>query len=242
VPTRRRRSSGGRTEVELPVGSFARLDVERGRRTGAPEVLLAEGKSVEHLLKVVHALHRRHRGALISRPTETQRAALARAQSQGLPLTFLADGRLVRLDGSLGTRAPRGRVALVTAGTADVPVAEEARGVLDAVGVRTAIAYDVGVAGLHRLRRAVVRLERQRPNLYLAFAGREGALPTVLAGLVHAPVIGIPTSIGYGRGGNGEGALTAMLQSCAPIAVTNIDGAVPAALFALQLLHASARK
>jgi hypothetical protein len=84
-----------------------------------------------------------------------------------------------------------------------------------------------------------VRLERAHPQVYLVFAGREGALPTVLAGLVAAPVVGIPTGIGYGRGGRGEAALTAMLQSCAPIAVVNIDAAVPAALFAAQLVRRS---
>ncbi|MCI4367855.1 MAG: AIR carboxylase family protein, partial [Thermoplasmata archaeon] len=97
-------------------------------------------------------------------------------------------------------------------------------------------AFDVGVAGLHRLTRALRRLERAKPAVYLVFAGREGALPTIVAGLVRAPVVGVPTSVGYGRGGKGEAALTAMLQSCAPIAVVNIDAAVPAALFALQLL------
>ncbi|HYK94227.1 MAG TPA: AIR carboxylase family protein, partial [Thermoplasmata archaeon] len=94
----------------------------------------------------------------------------------------------------------------------------------------------------HRLQRAVARLERRRPAVYLAFAGREGALPTVLAGLVHAPVVGVPTSVGYGRGGRGEAALNAMLQSCAPIAVVNIDGGVPAALFAIHLLAGRVRR
>ena len=132
-------------------------------------------------------------------------------------------------------------VALVTAGTADVPVAEETREVLRALGVRVVHAYDVGVAGIHRLGRAVSRIERRRPSLYLVFAGREGALPTVLAGLVRAPVVGVPTSVGYGRGANGEAALNAMLQSCAPIAVVNIDAGVPAALFAVQMLTARSR-
>jgi NCAIR mutase (PurE)-related protein len=132
-------------------------------------------------------------------------------------------------------------VALVTAGTADLPIAEESAMVLTAMGVPTVTAHDVGVAGLHRLLRAVRRLERRRPSVYLAFAGREGALPTVLAGLVRAPVVGVPTSVGYGRGAHGEGALTAMLQSCAPIAVVNVDGGVPAALFALQLLAGASR-
>jgi NCAIR mutase (PurE)-related protein len=148
---------------------------------------------------------------------------------------------MARLDGPISGAPVRGTVAVVTGGTADVPVAEEAVALLEALGVRVVRAYDVGVAGLHRLGRAVGRLERARPSVYLVFAGREGALPTVLAGLVRAPVVGVPTSVGYGRGGRGEAALTAMLQSCAPLAVVNIDAAVPAALFAVQLLTASHR-
>ncbi len=135
----------------------------------------------------------------------------------------------------------RGPVAILAAGTSDVPVAQEARHLLQSLGVQVLTAYDVGVAGLHRLQRALRTIERKRPRVYLVFAGREGALPTVVAGLVPAPVVGVPVSTGYGRGGRGEGALTAMLQSCAPIAVVNIDGGVPAALFALQLLAGSRR-
>ena len=141
---------------------------------------------------------------------------------------------MVRVEGPLGAQSRRGVVALVTAGTSDVPLAEEARSVLEELGVGTVTAYDVGVAGLHRLLRALRTLERSRPGIYLVFAGREGALPTVVAGLVHAPVVGVPCSVGYGRGGKGEAALSAMLQSCAPLAVVNIDAAVPAALFAAQ--------
>jgi hypothetical protein len=123
-------------------------------------------------------------------------------------------------------------VGILTAGTGDVPLAEESRALLEELGIRVVHGYDVGVAGLHRLLRSLRRLERAAPELYLVFAGREGALPTVVAGMVRAPVVGVPTSIGYGRGGRGEAALLAMLQSCAPIAVVNIDAAVPAALFA----------
>lgn len=125
-------------------------------------------------------------------------------------------------------------MGLLTAGTSDVPLADEAQAVLEALGLKVAAAHDVGVAGLHRLLRSLARLERQAPGIYLVFAGREGALATVVAGLVRAPVVGVPTSVGYGRGGRGEAALSAMLQSCAPLAVVNIDAAVPAALFAAQ--------
>jgi NCAIR mutase (PurE)-related protein len=235
-PARPARGPGRRV---LRVGSVARYDLDRGLRTGAPEIILGEGKGPEHLLQLLRALQRAGRGALVSRITDVQaRAIRAAVRQRELSIRFLAGGRVARLAGELSPRVRGGRIALVTAGTSDIPIAEEARAVLEACGVKVDRAYDVGVAGLHRLQRALVKLERRRPRLYLAFAGREGALPTVLAGLVRAPVVGIPTSIGYGRGGRGEAALGAMLQSCAPIVVVNIDAAVPAALFAIQLLGA----
>jgi len=198
--------------------------------------VLAEGKSAPHLIGILRALHRRGEGALISRPTPAQLLRVEAERANGLPVRVLAGGRVIRLLGPLRVRYARGPIALVTAGTSDVAIAEEARVVLEELGIRTRTAYDVGVAGLHRLLRAVRELERHRPRCYLVFAGREGALATVVAGLVRAPVIGIPVSVGYGRGGAGEGALSSMLQSCAPLAVVNIDAAVPAALFAAHLL------
>ncbi len=234
----RRSGSGPRREPRaLRVRHFAKLDRDRARRVGVPEVVLGEGKSIEHLLGIVAALHDRGLGALISRPTPAQLRALRAwrpAGGSGRPLKLLAGGRLVRVPGPLGPRYRKGVAAVVTGGTSDVPLAEEARAVLLELGIRVVRAYDVGVAGLHRLLAAVDRLEARRPEVYLVFAGREGALPTVVAGLVRAPVVGVPTSVGYGRGGHGEAALNAMLQSCAPLAVVNIDAAVPAALFAAQ--------
>ena len=177
----------------------------------------------------------------MSRPTAAQRRGLSAARRTGLPVALLAGGRVARLAGPISYSLGRGPVALLAAGTSDAPIAEEARHLLESVGVEVLTAYDVGVAGLHRLKRALRRIERKRPQVYLVFAGREGALPTVVAGLVPAPVVGVPVSTGYGRGGRGEAALTAMLQSCAPIAVVNIDGGVPAALFALQVLAGNRR-
>lgn len=224
---------------ELPIGRFARIDTGRGHRTGAPEVILAEGKTVAHLLAILQGMHAHGHGALISRLTAAQARAVSAASKRGLPVSLLVDGRLARLRGPIAGAPVRGRVAVVTAGTADVPTAEEAAGLLEALGATVLRRYDVGVAGIHRLARALKALERERPAIYLVFAGREGALPTVIAGLVRSPVVGVPTSVGYGRGARGEAALTAMLQSCAPLAVVNIDAAVPAALFALQVLARS---
>jgi hypothetical protein len=200
-------------------------------------VILGEGKSVDHLLSILRTLAARRLGALVSRPTPAQLRALRAWRAPGArtaTLRFLAGGRAVRLPGPLGPRYRRGTVAIVTAGTSDVALAEEARAILLELGIRVVRQYDVGVAGLHRLLTAIHRLERSRPEVYLVFAGREGALSTVVAGLVPVPVVGVPTSVGYGRGGRGEAALNAMLQSCAPLAVVNIDAAVPAALFVAQ--------
>ncbi|MGD0588830.1 MAG: nickel pincer cofactor biosynthesis protein LarB [Thermoplasmata archaeon] len=226
-----------RTQGALHVRHYARLDRDRARRVGIPEVVLGEGKSVEHLLGIVRALSDRRLGALISRPTPAQLRALRAWRTPGgrdPRFKFLANDRLVRLPGPLGPHYHAGVAAILTAGTSDVALAEEARALLLELGIRVVRAYDVGVAGLHRLLSAVRRLEEHRPEIYLVFAGREGALPTVVAGLVPALVVGIPTSVGYGRGGRGEAALNAMLQSCAPLAVVNIDASVPAALFAAQ--------
>ncbi|MHB1434740.1 MAG: nickel pincer cofactor biosynthesis protein LarB [Thermoplasmata archaeon] len=220
----------------LKVGGYARIDRERPRRVGVPEIILGEGKTVDHLMGIIQALHAHRTGALISRPTGAQRRAIRATARAGVPLRLLAGGRVARLAGPLGVRLPRPRVAVLAAGTSDVAVAEEARAILEAFGVAVLTAYDVGVAGIHRLTRALARIETRAPRAYLVFAGREGALPTVVAGLVRAPVLGIPTSIGYGRGARGEAALTAMLQSCAPLAVVNIDAAVPAALYVTQWL------
>ena len=235
----RRRSRSGRPAEPraVKVRHYAHLDRERSRRVGVPEVILAEGKSTEHLLGIVRALSDRRLGALISRPSRSQLRALGTVRPSGdsrRSLRVLAGGRVVRLPGPLGLRYRPGVVAILTAGTSDVPLAEEARAVLHELGVRVVRSYDVGVAGLHRLLSSLERIEAHHPEVYLVFAGREGALPTVVAGLVRAPVVGIPTSVGYGRGGKGEAALNAMLQSCAPLAVVNIDAAVPAALFAAQ--------
>jgi len=236
VPGGARRSGSSGRLRERRVGGYARLDRDRARRVGVPEVILGEGKTVEHLAGIVEAVLEDGRGAFISRPTPAQHRVLEGLAAAPRRIRFLAHGRLVRVAGPLGVRYRPGTVAVLAAGTSDVPVAEEARALLAELGIRVVHAYDVGVAGLHRLLRALPRLERASPETYLVFAGREGALPTVVAGLVRAPVIGVPTSVGYGRGGRGEAALMAMLQSCAPVAVVNIDAAIPAALFAAQRL------
>jgi len=131
----------------------------------------------------------------------------------------------------------KGRMGIITAGTSDVPVAEEARIVAEEAGCEVLTSYDVGVAGIHRLFSQIRRMLEADVKAILVVAGMEGALPSVVAGLVDVPVIGVPTSIGYGVGEGGFAALNSMLQSCAPgIAVVNIDNGFGAAVFAATVV------
>ena len=227
----------------LRAGAHARFDRARRERTGLPEIVLAEGKSARDLESLIRALDKLPETILISRLTETQRGLIRTLRAEGLDLRELPGSGLAILHPGLGDRPLRGTTAaLVTAGTADARVASEVEGVLEAWGARVVRADDVGVAGLHRLLKALPTLRKANPGVYLVCAGREGALAPVVAGLVDRPVLGIPTSQGYGRGGRGETALLAMLQSCAPLAVVNIDGGVPAAVVAAQILRAGWRR
>jgi pyridinium-3,5-biscarboxylic acid mononucleotide synthase len=225
-------------EGHLPAGRHARFDFPRVERTGLPEIVLGEGKSPSNFLRLVDELHGRRAGTVLSRLTEQQLEALRDRRTAGWDLILRPSARMAVLHPSRVQQVLRGATAaLLTGGTADASVAEEVELLLESLGARVVSAFDVGVAGLHRLARALPRLQRARPSVYVVCAGREGALATVVAGLVDRPVVGVPTSHGYGRGGRGEGALTSMLQSCAPIAVVNIDGGVPAALVAAQILR-----
>ena len=212
--------------------AVARLDHERRDRTGLPEVLFAAGKTLEQNLALIGALYARAGFALATRIPPEQRAALAAAYP---------DAALDPISGSLrrGTlpRTNR-RVAVVCAGTSDLPVAEEAAFTLDALGHDAVRATDVGVAGIHRLFDALDDILTCRAVIVVA--GMEGALPSVVAGLVRAPVIAVPTSIGYGAAFEGIAALLAMLTACAPgIGVVNIDNGFGAAALAHKIVEST---
>ncbi len=215
------------------VGDVAKLDVEREARTGIPEVVLAEGKLDAHLRDIVRAFADSRGRVLVSRLASDR---LSLFEGLGLDLLYHRDARLLVASRSGAPERLRsgGRVGVLAAGTADVPIAEEARVVAEELGCETLAIYDVGVAGIHRLYPALDRLLAADVDVVVVAAGREGALATVVAGLVDRPVIGLPVSTGYGHGGAGEAALSAMLQSCSPLTVVNIDaGAVAGATAAL---------
>jgi NCAIR mutase (PurE)-related protein len=214
---------------------IARVDTTRTRRTGVPEVVFAAGKTLVATEAIMRELYAREGFALATRiPGHADGAVLAAR----LPDAVYDDGARAVRCGRLP--ASGRRVAVVCAGTSDLPVAEEARFTLDAFGHEILQRSDVGVAGIHRLLADFD--EVAACDVVIVAAGMEGALPSVVAGLVAAPVIAVPTSVGYGVSAGGYAALLAMLASCAPgIAVVNIDNGFGAAALAHKMLAVGQR-
>ncbi len=197
---------------------FAQVDLDRWRRCRIPEVVYCPGKTGAQIAEVMRALHAAGQPALATRASAEQFAEARRLLPEAL---FHEEARAITL-ARANAPAPCGCVAVICAGTVDIPVAEEAAVTAEWMGARVERAYDVGVAGLHRLLRRLETLRRARA--LVAVAGMEGALPSVIAGLVSCPVIAVPTSTGYGAGLQGMAALLAMLNSCVPgVTVVNID-------------------
>jgi NCAIR mutase (PurE)-related protein len=207
------------TSVE--VGGFATLDTHRRLRCGFPEVVFGQGKTPDQIVAIATAhLERTGDGVLITRLDADGAERLRREFPNGI---FHPAARLFAILGEGEPAELAGRVVVVTAGTSDLPVAEEARVVAEAWGCEVGFVADVGVAGVHRL---LERLERlANADALVVVAGMEGALPSVVGGLVDCPVIAVPTSIGYGSSFGGLSALLGMLNSCASnVTVVNIDG------------------
>jgi NCAIR mutase (PurE)-related protein len=214
---------------------MARVDIARAARTGVPEVVYAAGKTRAQTEAVMRELYARTGFALATRvPTHADGAALA----ERLPDAVYDDGARALRCGRLP--ASGRRVGVVCAGTSDLPVADEARFTLEAFGHAVVGRSDVGVAGIHRLLADFDDVAAC--EIVIVAAGMEGALPSVVAGLVAAPVIAVPTSVGYGVSAGGYAALLAMLASCAPgIAVVNIDNGFGAAALAHKMLAVGER-
>jgi NCAIR mutase (PurE)-related protein len=222
----------------------ARLDLQRRQRLGMAEAIWGEHKTAQQIAAILVRLQREGELALATR-VDAAKASLVREQlaeeaSGGAlveQLQFHADARCLSLGAPAPLRPDRGEVVVLSGGTSDLPVASEAQLALHWHGIRCERLLDVGVAGLHRLLDQLERLRRAR--VLIACAGMEGALPTVLAGLVPQPVIGVPVSVGYGVSAGGQAALHGMLASCAPgLSVVNIDNGYGAAMAALRILNA----
>lgn len=208
---------------------IARLDLGRERRTGVPEIVLAEGKRLEHIEQIVARFVASTGRCIVSRARPAVARRL-RASFAEHAVIVHETARMVVVRGAAGAVQPTGgTVAVLSAGTADVPIAEEARVVAEEMGCRVLTAYDVGVAGLHRLAEPLAEMRAAGVDAVVVAAGMDGALPSVVAGLVAVPVIGVPTSVGYGAGGRGLAALLSMLQTCVPgLVVVNVDNGVGA--------------
>ncbi len=209
---------------------FARLDLDRWHRCGLPEVIFAPGKTAPRIVEIMAAMFEARQNVMTTRAGpdvfEAVRARFPEA-------VYHADARCITLD-PVPLPAAEGLIAVAAAGTADLPVAEEAALTASRMGARVERIYDIGVAGLHRLMRHIDRLRAAR--VIVVVAGMEGALPSVVGGLVDRPLIAVPTSVGYGASFQGVAALLAMLNSCAPgILVVNIDNGFGAGVAAARI-------
>ncbi|MCS7135957.1 MAG: nickel pincer cofactor biosynthesis protein LarB [Nitrososphaerota archaeon] len=225
------------------VSNFARLDVGRELRKDIPELILAEGKTDEQLSEIINALLGRAGRVIVTRLQRERYNYLITRIPEDCERQYneLARILIVRAKG-YPRPSTGGKVGILTAGTHDVPVAEEARVVAEEMGCTVKVFYDVGVAGIHRLFEPLKTLLEWDADVIVVVAGREGALPSVVGSLVDVPIIAVPTSSGYGYGGRGKTALMAMLQSCSlGIGVVNIDGGVPAGVLSALIANRAAK-
>lgn len=212
----------------------AALDIHREFRVGIPEVVFGEGKTPAEVVGIVSALVEGNGRVIISRVSTEQTEALKRSLSEERELQVNDKARLIVVR-QQGLKSPTlGRkIGVMTAGTSDVMVAEEAKVITEEMGCDVLTAYDVGIAGFHRHIKPLKRMVEEDVDAIVVVAGMEGALPSVVASLVDVPVIGVPSSVGYGFGAGGVGALTGMLQTCSPgLCVVNIDNGFGAGAFA----------
>jgi NCAIR mutase (PurE)-related protein len=227
----------------IELEDFAKIDSCREIRTGVPEAVFAEGKDDHEIVKIVTRCT--DKGNIMVTRLESDRFELIKDElsslvDKGFKVDYNRKARILVVKDHEVEKI--GKIGIITAGTSDIPVAEEARVVAEESGCEVLRSYDVGVAGIHRLFTQVREMLEAEVEVIIVVAGMEGALPSVVAGLVDIPIVGLPTSVGYGVGEGGFTALYAMLQSCAPgIAVVNIDNGFGAAVFASTIIKSRIR-
>ena len=218
------------------IDDFAKIDHQRTERTGFPEVIWGQDKTAGQIIKIMRAMQPLHSVVIATRVDAHKGAEVQSALPQ---VTYFETARICAIE-TQGVATQPGRLSILTAGTADLPVAEEAAVTAELCGFQTTRLWDVGVAGIHRLldNRHVI----EQSDVLIVAAGMEGALPSVVAGLAQCPIIAVPTSIGYGASFQGLAPLLTMLNSCATgIGVVNIDNGFGAAILAGQILRTAAR-
>jgi NCAIR mutase (PurE)-related protein len=217
------------------IGSIASIDIDRQARSGIPEIVFAESKDAMDIVDIVGKILETHGVALVTRLTEQKLDALVTTLNSATIESYGKSPIITALVYQEKWTPPssEGRIAIITAGTSDIPYANEAEALARLMGVDIFSYYDIGVSGIHRLIEPIKEIVDKDVDALIVFAGMEGALPTVVAALVDIPVIGVPVPTGYGFGGKGETALASMLQSCSPgLAVVNIGNGLGAASIA----------
>ena len=225
----------------LELDDFVKVDIERQNRTGFPEAVFALGKDYEDLTLIIEKYFesKNPQNLIVTRlsPERYEKLLNDFRHYDDLIFDYNKKGQILVIRVNENKSEPIAKVGIITAGTSDINVAEEAKVIVEEGGCETITSYDIGVAGIHRLFPQIAYMVRQGVKVLIVCAGMEGALPSVVAGLVDIPVIAVPTSVGYGVGEGGRVALDSMLQSCAPgIAVVNIDNGFGAAVFALTII------
>ncbi len=223
------------------VEDLAKLDVGREMRRGMPEVVFGENKIYSDLTKIADAALKRKGSVIISRINNDHMKKLQKFLNKKGKVTASERARtLVVNKNKIGNT--KGKVGIITAGTSDIAVAEEARLMVEAMGCKVMYNYDVGIAGMHRLFPVLKEMIANEVDAIVVVAGMEGALASVVSTMVDVPVIGVPTSVGYGFGSDGFAALASMLQSCTTgLAVMNIDNGIGAGALAGIIANRIAR-
>lgn len=237
----------------------AQIDTSRRDRTGFPEAILADSKDYGDLLTIIKRFFEKQESdtdsielknnIIITRLSKERYESLENdldyLLEKGIKFDYNKRAKILIIykDSLVDFNSEYGKVGLLTAGTSDIPIAEEAKVIVEQGGCEVISSYDIGVAGIHRLFPQIAHMVEEDVCAFIVCAGMEGALPSVVAGLVDVPVIAVPTSVGYGIGADGKAALYSMLQSCAPgLAVVNIDNGFGAGVCALTIAKNIAKK
>jgi len=225
------------------IENLAKMDIDRKKRRGIPEVVFAENKEFNDIKKIVESVLRKSNSVLISRLKKKDNLKLRSYAKKSKLRSSVGRNSSSILLYKKTIKNYGGKVGILSAGTSDIGIAEEARLMCESMHCKCLCSYDVGVAGMHRLFPILKKFISNDVDAVIVIAGMEGALPTLVSSLVDIPVIGVPTSIGYGYGEKGIGALAAMLQSCSlGLSVVNIDNGIGAGAVAANIANRANRK
>ena len=228
-----------KAENILEFDDIAKFDIKRTDRTGFPEAIFSPSKDYEDLITIIkNYLENSDEDLIITKlSNERYERILKDLGENPYIVEYNKRAQILIIRKKITKRQPKAKIGIITAGTSDINIAEEARVIVEEGGCEAITSYDIGVAGIHRLFPQIAHMVKEDVKAFIVCAGMEGALPSVVAGLVDVPVIGVPTSVGFGVGEGGRVALDAMLQSCAPgIAVVIIDNGFGAGVFALTIV------